>query len=76
MDTTTKVKGWLGEMKKQFTWMLVAVVIGFILGSLSESNRIYSDCRYAGVTRIGHSAFKCDQFSKAVLLTPDEVVKK
>jgi hypothetical protein len=59
---------------------LVGVLLGGILGavyaSYTTSMSLYYDCRYAGVTRIGESAFKCEQFSKVVLLTPDEVAKK
>lgn len=71
---------------KEFVWnrttktFLIGLVLGFILGAMygvfSGSGRIYNDCRYAGVTRIGEAAFKCEQFSKVVLLTPDEQVKK
>ena len=72
---TTKAHSLWNEMRKQFTWMFFALVVGFILGSISESSRIYNDCRYSGVTRIGQSAFKCDQFSKVILLTPAEQSK-
>jgi hypothetical protein len=70
----------------EFIWnkttktFLLGLAVGFILGSFygvfSASGRIYNDCRYAGVTRMGEAAFKCEQFSKVVLLTPDEQVKK
>ena len=62
---------------KTFAW---GVALGFVLGALygayTGTGRVYKDCRYAGVTRIGEAAFKCEQFSKVVLLTPDEQVKK
>lgn len=64
------------DMKKYVVAVLITLVIGLVLGSTMECGRIFNDCRYAGVTRIGTAAFKCEQFSKAVLLTPDEVVKK
>lgn len=62
---------------KTFLW---GVALGFVLGSFygvyTGTGKVYNDCRYAGVTRIGEAAFKCEQFSKVVLLTPDEQVKK
>ena len=71
---------------QEFVWnkttktFLIGLVLGFILGAMygvfSGSSRIYNDCRYAGVTRIGEAAFKCEQFSKVVLLTPDEQANK
>lgn len=67
----------LGRTTKTFLW---GTFFGFIVGSLygvyTGTGRVYNDCRYAGVTRIGEAAFKCEQFSKVVLLTPDEVAKK
>ena len=71
---------------KEFCWnrttktFLLGILIGFVFGSFygvfTGTGRIYNDCRFAGVTRIGESAFKCEQFSKVVLLTPDEQAKK
>lgn len=62
---------------KSWLW---GVAFGFILGALygvfDGTSRVYNDCRYTGVTRIGEAAFKCEQFSKVVLLTPDEQDKK
>jgi hypothetical protein len=60
-------------------WILAlgtGIFIGGLLGSTVERTRIYGDCRYAGVTRMDEVAFKCEQFSKVVLLTPDELAKK
>lgn len=71
-----KLKTWGTELKKQIVWVLISLVFGSFIGGYLEQNRLYNDCRYAGVTRIGTAAFKCDQFSKVVLLTPDEQVKK
>jgi hypothetical protein len=66
---------------KQLVWntttksFLVGVIVGGVLGgiyaSYTTNMNLYYDCRYAGVTRIGEAAFKCEQFSKVVLLTPD-----
>jgi hypothetical protein len=66
---------------KQLIWnattkvFLVGAVVGGIVGavyaSYSTNMNLYYDCRYAGVTRVGEAAFKCEQFSKAVLITPD-----
>lgn len=62
---------------KTFFWgIFFGFVIGGFYGIYTNQSKIYSDCRYTGVTRIGEAAFKCEQFSKVVLLTPDEQVKK
>lgn len=71
---------------KQFIWntttkvfllgILLGGVVGAVYASYTTSMSLYYDCRYAGVTRIGEAAFKCEQFSKVVLLVPDTQVKK
>jgi hypothetical protein len=71
---------------KQLIWntttkvFLVGIILGGVLGavyaSYTTSMSLYYDCRYAGVTRIGEAAFKCEQFSKVVLLVPDTQTKK
>jgi len=67
----------LSKTTKTFLWgMFFGLVIGSFYGIYTGQGKIYNDCRYAGVTRIGEAAFKCEQFSKVVLLTPDEQVKK
>lgn len=67
----------ISRTTKSWLWGSVfGVILGVWLGGAFERSRVYGDCRYAGVTRIGESAFKCEQFSKVVLLTPDEVIKK
>lgn len=72
------MKDWiLNRATKNWLWgLLFGCLLGMWFGGAIERTRVYSDCRYAGVTRIGESAFKCEQFSKVVLLTPDEVAKK
>jgi len=67
---------------KQLIWntttksFLVGIAVGSVLGavyaSYTTNMNLYYDCRYAGVTRIGEAAFKCEQFSKVILLTPDD----
>ena len=72
----------MDNIKKLFTfprWSWIAAVffvLGYGVGERIEASKLYMDCRYAGVLRIGEAAFKCEQFSKVVLLTPDEVAKK
>lgn len=71
---------------KQLIWntttkvFLVGAIIGGVFGavyaSYTTNMNLYYDCRYAGVTRIGEAAFKCEQFSKVVLLVPDTQAKK
>lgn len=66
----------LKAIKNVVWWAVASFIVGMWFGSFVERNRVYGDCRYAGVTRMGEAAFKCEQFSKVVLLTPDEVAKK
>jgi len=62
---------------KNLAWFSIAAfILGTWFGGYLERSRVYNDCRFARVTRMGESAFKCEQFSKVVLLTPDEQVKK
>lgn len=67
---------WNRTTKVLLMGVLVGFILGGIYGSFTTSSKTFYDCRYAGVTRIGESAFKCEQFSKVVLLTPDEQAKK
>lgn len=56
--------------------ILFGILIGIGIGVYYTDAQVYHDCRIAGVTRIGNAAFKCEQFSKVIMLTPDEVIKK
>ena len=67
---------WNKTVKTFLLGALIGFVLGAIYGVFNGTGRIYNDCRYAGVTRIGEAAFKCEQFSKVVLLTPQEQAKK
>lgn len=67
---------WTKVIKHTTLIVLANILLGVWIGGFLERNRFYNDCRYAGVTRIGEAAFKCEQFSKVVLLTPDEQAKK
>ena len=68
------------NMKELIKGALIGAVVGGIVGavyaSYTTNMSFYYDCRYAGVTRIGEAAFKCEQFSKVVLLVPDAQTKK
>ncbi len=62
---TRTVKIWL--------WgIFVGLLFGSYFGRAVESGRVYQDCRIMGSVRVGEAAFKCEQFSKAVLLMPEE----
>lgn len=67
---------WNRTTKSWLAGVLVGFIIGAIYGANINANNTYKDCRFAGVLRIGEAAFKCEQFSKVVLLTPDELIKK
>jgi hypothetical protein len=56
--------------------LCIGFSFGAFYGVAINNDRVFKDCRYAGVVRIGESTFKCEQFSKVVLLTPDEMSKK
>lgn len=53
----------------------VGFLFGVTLGRGVEANKVYKDCRIMGSVRVGDAAFKCEQFSKAVLLMPEGVGK-
>jgi hypothetical protein len=54
----------------------LGLMLGFMLGYHVAQSNLYNDCRVAGATRLGSSAFKCEQYSKAVLLMPAEQARK
>jgi hypothetical protein len=67
---------WNRTVKLWLWGAFVGFSFGTFYGVAVNSDRVFKDCRYAGVVRIGEATFKCEQFSKVVLLTPDEVVTK
>lgn len=67
---------WNRTTKVLLVGLAVGFIFGAVYGSYTTNAKTFYDCRYAGVTRIGESAFKCEQFSKVVLLTPKEQDKK
>ena len=67
---------WNRTTKVLLLGLLLGFIFGAVYGSYTTNSKTFYDCRYAGVTRIGESAFKCEQFSKVVLLTPQEQDKK
>ncbi len=68
MDTTTKTINWSWIAAILTAIFLAGVGVGHWLKSIS----IYQDCRIMGSFRTGEAAFKCEQFSKAVLLIPEK----
>jgi hypothetical protein len=62
---------WNTTTKSFLVGAFVGAVLGGVYASYSTNMNLYYDCRYAGVTRVGEAAFKCEQFSKVVLLVPD-----
>lgn len=72
-DKVTKFAGWFAEMWKA---VFIGVVFGTLFGIYLSESKVHADCRIAGAVRIGGSAFKCEQYSRVVLLTPDEQAKK
>ena len=64
---------WFTEMWKA---LFVGVVFGTLFGIYLAESKVFNDCRIAGAVRIGGSAFKCEQYSRVVLLTPAEQAKK
>ena len=58
-------------IKGIFIGLVIGGIAGAVYASYTTNMNLYYDCRYAGVTRIGEAAFKCEQFSKVVLLVPD-----
>jgi hypothetical protein len=62
---------WNATTKIFLVGVIIGAVVGAVYASYTTNMSLYYDCRYAGVTRIGEAAFKCEQFSKVVLLVPD-----
>lgn len=54
-----QTKLWFEEAKKQFVWMLIALVFGFCLGKLYTWDSTISDCKVIGAFRIANTAFHC-----------------
>jgi len=69
----TRFMEWFAEMWKA---IFVGVVFGTLFGMYLSESKVHADCRIAGAVRIGGSAFKCEQYSRVVLLTPAEQAKK
>ena len=67
---------WNATTKVFLAGILLGGILGAVYASYTTNMSLYYDCRYAGVTRIGEAAFKCEQFSKVVLLVPDTQAKK
>jgi hypothetical protein len=67
---------WNATTKVFLAGILLGGILGAVYASYTTNMSLYYDCRYAGVTRIGEAAFKCEQFSKVVLLVPDTQLKK
>jgi hypothetical protein len=59
VDTTTKLKSWWADAKKQAMWMLFALVFGFGLGKIYTWDSIATDCKVLGMFRIAYTPFHC-----------------
>jgi len=68
MDTNTKSINWSWIAGILTAVFLVGVGVGYQLKNMT----IFQDCRIMGSFRTGEAAFKCEQFSKAVLLIPEK----
>jgi len=66
----------INTKKMNISWIigiLAAVfVTGIGVGYQLNNISVYQDCRIMGSFRAGEAAFKCEQFSKAVLLVPEK----
>ena len=67
---------WTRATKMWLLGLFIGLCLGAFWGASINANRVFKDCRYAGVVRIGEATFKCEQFSRVILLTPDEQAKK
>lgn len=48
--------------------LFTGLLVGIWLGIGMKMHTVYEDCRVMGSVRVGDAAFKCEQFSRAVLL--------
>jgi hypothetical protein len=53
------MKEYFVEAKKQATWMLIALVVGFGLGKIYTWDTVITDCKVLGTFRIANTAFHC-----------------
>lgn len=56
---------WAAEMWKA---IFIGLVFGTLFGIYIAEHRLFNDCRIAGVVRIGTAAFKCEQYSRVILM--------
>ena len=56
---------WAAEMWKA---IFIGVVFGTLFGIYLTEQKLFNDCRIAGAVRIGSAAFKCEQYSRVILM--------
>lgn len=59
---------WSKTTKAWGVGAITGLLVGVWLGMGMKMQSVYEDCRVMGSVRLGDAAFRCEQFSKAVLL--------
>lgn len=59
---------WSKTVKAWALGAITGLLFGVWLGMGMKMESVYQDCRVMGSVRLSDAAFKCEQFSKAVLL--------
>ena len=56
-----KIKGYLKMVWSESMGIVIALVIGLLLGVVYKSGDIIDDCRYSGSFRVHSQAFNCQR---------------
>lgn len=47
------------EAKRQFAWLFLAALFGFVVGKIYTWDTLITDCKVLGTFRIANTAFHC-----------------
>jgi hypothetical protein len=56
-----KMKAWIKAVWAESLGVMLALVLGLLLGALYKQSDIIEDCRYSGSFRVGTQAFNCQR---------------
>jgi hypothetical protein len=56
-----KMKAWIKAVWAESLGVVIALVLGILIGVLYRQTDIIEDCRYSGSFRVGTQAFNCQR---------------